>query len=79
MFEFDQDAVDALLVESAQFRRLYDKHALLKSRISDGNRRQVSIDQLDLESLKKARLQLKDQMAGMIRDYRSINACLSPS
>jgi len=74
MFEFDQDAVDALLVDSAQFRRLYDKYALLKSRISDGNRRQVSIDQLDLEGLKKTKLQLKDRMAGMIREYRGLHA-----
>lgn len=74
MFEFDQDAVDALLVDSAQFRRLYDKYALLKSRISDGNRRQVSIDQLALEGLKKTKLQLKDRMAGMIREYRSLHA-----
>ena len=74
MFEFDQDAVDALLVDSAQFRRLYDKHAMLKSRISEGNRRAVTIDPLDLEGLKKTRLQLKDRMAEMIRDYRDIEA-----
>ena len=74
MFEFDQDAVDALLVDSAQFRRLYDKYALLKTRISDGNRRQVPIDQLALEGLKKTKLQLKDRMAGMIREYRSLHA-----
>jgi len=74
MFEFDQDAVDALLVDSAQFRRLYDKYALLKSRISDGNRREVTIDPLDLEGLKKSKLQLKDRMAGMIRDYRDVQA-----
>jgi len=35
MFEFDQDAVDALLVDSAQFKRLYDKYSALKSRIRD--------------------------------------------
>ena len=70
MFEFDQDAVDALLEDSAQFRRLYDKHALLKSRIREGNARRVAIPQLDLEDLKRTKLQLKDQMAVMIKDYR---------
>jgi uncharacterized protein YdcH (DUF465 family) len=70
MFEFDQDAVDALLVDSAQFKRLYDKYSALKSRIREGNAKRVAITQLDLEGLKRTKLQLKDQMAGMIKDYR---------
>lgn len=74
MFEFDQDAVDALLLDSAQFRRLYDKYTTLKSRVQGANARQFSMAQLDLEALKKEKLQLKDRMAGMIKDYRQVHA-----
>jgi uncharacterized protein YdcH (DUF465 family) len=73
MFEFDQDAVDALLVESAQFRRLYDKYGTLKTQVQDANAGQVAMDQLELESLKKEKLQLKDRMAVMIKDYRQVH------
>ena len=37
MFEKDQDTVDLLLSESDTFRRLYDKHIVLKSRVKDAN------------------------------------------
>lgn len=74
MFEFDQDAVDALLLDSQEFRRLYDRHATLKARISLINGGQVTMEQPDLEGLKKARLLLKDQMAVLIRGYREVHA-----
>lgn len=74
MFEFDQDAVDALLLDSAKFRRLYDKHCALKSQVQDANAKQVVMGQLELEHLKKEKLQLKDQMAVMIKDYRQVQA-----
>ncbi|MSR15588.1 MAG: DUF465 domain-containing protein [Gammaproteobacteria bacterium] len=74
MFEFDQDAVDALLVNSAKFRRLYDKYGTLKTQVQDAHARQVILDDLKLESLKKAKLQLKDKMAVMIKGYRQVQA-----
>ncbi len=74
MFEFDQDAVDALLVDSAKFRWLYDKYSALKSKVHDVNAKEVTLDQFNLESLKKEKLQLKDQMAVMIKDYRQVHA-----
>lgn len=74
MFEFDQEAVDALLVDSAKFRRLYDKYGALKSKVIDGNAKEVTLDAFDLETLKKEKLLLKDQMAAMIRDYKQVHA-----
>jgi uncharacterized protein len=73
MFEFDQDAVDALLVDSAQFRRLYDKYSTLKTQVHDAHAKQVVMDDLKLETLKKEKLQLKDRMAVMIKDYRHVH------
>ncbi|MBI4696507.1 MAG: DUF465 domain-containing protein [Gammaproteobacteria bacterium] len=73
MFEFDQDAVDVLLMESQQFRRLFDKHTALKSRVEDANAGQLAIDQFDLEHLKKEKLLLKDRMAAMIKEFRQVH------
>lgn len=70
MFEFDRDAVEALLTDNDAFRRLFKKHATLKSRIDDANHRTSPMDEMLLESLKKEKLLLKDQMAAIIRDYR---------
>ena len=74
MFEFDQDAVDALLLDSREFRRLYDRYATLKTRIRLSNAGRDVMDPPDLEGLKKAKLLLKDQMAARIKDYRQAHA-----
>lgn len=70
MFEFEQDIVNALLTEDGNFRRLYDKHHALKKRVSHANAGEEPLDDLSLETLKKQKLMLKDQMAMMIEQYR---------
>jgi len=74
MFENDQEIVDELLSRSDEFRRLYDKHTALKSRVQDVNGGAISMEQLDLETLKKEKLSLKDQMAAMIKNYHAVHA-----
>ncbi|MGD9602439.1 MAG: DUF465 domain-containing protein [Gammaproteobacteria bacterium] len=73
MFEFDQDAVDALMLDSAQFRRLYDKYASLKTQVRSVNEKLHVMDSFELEHLKKEKLLLKDRMAEMIKDYRQVH------
>lgn len=70
MFEFEQDVVDALVLESAQFRRLYDKYGTLKTKVLGANAGQIVLDPLELERLKKRKLLLKDRMAEMIRHHQ---------
>ena len=74
MFENDQDTVDTLLSESDEFRRLYDKHTVLKSQVRDANGGIICMEQLALEELKKEKLFLKDQMAEMIKQYHTVHA-----
>ena len=68
MFEHDQEVVHSLLNESKNFRRLYDKHSLLKRAVREAN--EGHGDGLSLEELKKRKLDLKDQMSVMIEDYK---------
>ena len=74
MFEFEQEIVNSLLQENDDFKRLYDKHAVLKDKIEDANLGSLSIDDLVLEQLKKEKLLLKDRMAGMIKSYQRAQA-----
>lgn len=70
MFEYDQQIVNALLSEDGNFRRLYDKHHALKEQVSLANSGSHPMDDLSLETLKKQKLMLKDQMATIIEHYR---------
>jgi len=70
MFEFDQQVVSTLLSEDSNFKRLYDKHNELKETVNQANHGELTIDDLALETLKKQKLMLKDQMADLIKRYR---------
>ncbi|OGT63963.1 MAG: hypothetical protein A3I13_05080 [Gammaproteobacteria bacterium RIFCSPLOWO2_02_FULL_47_50] len=70
MFEHDQHIVNSLLSENNDFKRLYDKHDMLKQRVNEVNAGVVPMDDFSLEKIKKEKLMLKDRMAHMIEDYR---------
>lgn len=70
MFEYDQEIVNSLLNKNNDFRRLYDKHNLLKNTVRKANEGNVSMDQLSLEELKKEKLDLKDRMSLMIENHK---------
>jgi len=70
MFEQDQEIVQCLIDKNKNFRRLYNKHCQLKSKVKEANQGYLSIDDFDLEILKKEKLLIKDRMATIIEDYR---------
>ncbi len=74
MFENDQTIVNTLLATDANFRRLFEKHRTLKSRVTEANSGTMAIDEFELEKLKKQKLLLKDEMAGIINRYRHARA-----
>jgi hypothetical protein len=74
MFEHDQQVVEALLTQNADFKRLYDKHGELKQRVHEANAGTEPVDDYALENMKKEKLMLKDRMAAMILDYRRAHA-----
>lgn len=71
MFEHEQEIVETLLATNDQFKRLYDKHRQLKAKVHEAHIGTLPLDDFELEKLKKQKLLLKDQMAGMIRQFRS--------
>lgn len=70
MFEFDQSVVDRLLLEDAQFSRLYQKHHALNAQVQEVHSGQAFVEDLELETWKKQKLLLKDKMAALIAQYR---------
>ena len=70
MFENEKNTVDTLLSEDDGFRRLFDKHATLNAQVDEASTGRLSIAALELESLKRQKLQLADQMQAMIHAYR---------
>ena len=70
MFEQDQEIVESLLDKDRNFRRLYNKHCQLKSKVKEANEGFVGISDFDLEVLKKEKLLIKDRMSVIIEDYR---------
>jgi len=74
MFEFDEEIVEALLKESVDFKRLYDKHVDLNRDVDSANTGDAPIEDMELEGMKKEKLYLKDQMAQIIENYRRDHA-----
>jgi uncharacterized protein YdcH (DUF465 family) len=65
-----------LSTEDNEFRRWLDEHHACESRLGELTaKNEVSIDEeLEEKTLKKRKLQLKDQMAARIRTYENQNA-----
>ena len=70
MFEQDQEIVESLLDKDRNFRRLYNKHCQLKSKVKEANEGFVGISEFDLEVLKQEKFLITDRMAVIIEDYR---------
>jgi uncharacterized protein YdcH (DUF465 family) len=65
-----------LSTEDDEFRKWLDEHHECESRLGELTaKNEVSIDEeLEEKTLKKRKLQLKDQMAARIRSYETSNA-----
>ena len=64
MFEFDQDTVNELLSDNEQFRRLYDKHHDLNTRVDEVTSGNATMEQLELEAMKKEKAHAPRSNAG---------------
>ncbi|MGR8920311.1 MAG: YdcH family protein [Gammaproteobacteria bacterium] len=69
MFEQNRDAVDELLDNNDGFRRLYDKHCRLNAQVDEANAGDAAMEQLELETLKKEKLLVADQLQAMLQAH----------
>ena len=74
MFESDESVIQALIMDSQDFKVLYKRHNELKSRVSKADFGTLALGDTTLRSMKREKLLIKDQMAAMIDDYRRKHA-----
>jgi len=66
MFENRQEAVEAMMNENIEFRRLYNKHQDLDRQVHNAEAGVTPMDDFELVKLKKEKLWAKDRLAGML-------------
>ncbi len=73
MFKEHSNAIIALKAENAHFNKLFDKHAELDDKIDAIESGNDHIEQFELETMKKSKLKVKDEIFSIVMDYRKNN------
>jgi uncharacterized protein len=66
MLEVDQDTLEKLLAENADFKSMYDRHAELNKKVDKAGRGELPLSNQTLSEMKKEKLVLKDRMTEII-------------
>jgi uncharacterized protein YdcH (DUF465 family) len=66
MFERRQELMESLLKSNNNFRRLYNNHQKLEKRVIAAENGTAPMDDLALTTLKREKLQLKDQLTRLM-------------
>lgn len=69
-----KDEIHELKTSNAHFARIFEKHNELDQQIEDAEAGRVILTDIELETLKKEKLLLKDEAYKMILDYRKARA-----
>lgn len=65
-----KDIVSKLKVENAHFHKIFERHNELDNKIEEAEKGNLSLTDLELETLKKEKLSLKDEAYAMILEYK---------
>ncbi len=65
-----RDEIHELKQQNAHFAKIFEKHNELDKKIEDVEAGRVPMTDLELETLKKEKLLLKDEAYKMILDYK---------
>lgn len=68
-----RDIITKLKVDNAHFAKIFEKHNELDDTISEVEAGREHMEQLELETLKKEKLKLKDEAYAMIIEYKKAN------
>ncbi len=65
-----RDIISKLKLENAHFAKIFEKHNELDKKITDAEEGREHLDTLELETLKKEKLRLKDEAYALIIAYK---------
>jgi len=69
-----RDEIHEMKQSDAHFARIFEKHNELDQKVEDAEANRTILTDVELETLKKEKLLLKDEAYKMIMDYRKANA-----
>jgi uncharacterized protein YdcH (DUF465 family) len=69
-----RDEIHELKQENAHFAKIFEKHNELDQKIEHADRGDTPMSDLEIETLKKEKLHLKDEAYKMIMDYKNSKA-----
>jgi uncharacterized protein YdcH (DUF465 family) len=65
-----RDEIHELKMQNAHFARIFEKHNELDDKVTKAENGDIPMTDMELETLKKEKLLLKDEAYKMILDYR---------
>jgi len=69
-----RDEIHELKQQNAHFAKIFEKHNELDQKVEDAEAGRIPLTDVELETLKKEKLLLKDEAYKMIMDYRKSKA-----
>jgi len=69
-----RDEIHELKQQNAHFAKIFEKHNELDQKVEDAEAGRTPMTDMELETLKKEKLLLKDEAYKMIMDYRKSKA-----
>jgi len=69
-----RDEIHELKQQNAHFARIFEKHNELDDKIAKAENGDIPMTDMEIETLKKEKLLLKDEAYKMIMDYRKSKA-----
>ena len=65
-----RNEIHELKMQNAHFAKIFEKHNELDQKVEDAEAGRVPMTDVELETLKKEKLRLKDEAYKMILDYK---------
>lgn len=69
-----KDEIHELKLSNAHFAKVFEKHNELDKKVEDAEADRIILTDVELETLKKEKLLLKDEAYKMILDYKKAQA-----
>lgn len=74
MFHEYRDEISKLKKENAHFEKIFNEHNDLDQKITNATNGIEALSNMEIETLKKQKLRLKDEVYAMIMDYKKQNS-----